>query len=174
MTMRIKCLAIMLVAALLLVGCSQQAGDYIAASSISKDGFARDGDALRKMDGQEMKIWGFVDSGNIYGDARAKEILGDWWSGDGPSATTWRFNLKASVDDTVGHSFEVRVPNDQGRDELLKAFAADASAQRPTKVFVKGRIFAFDAPTNATALTGLRMELGSSGDILLESPEERR
>jgi len=171
--MRIKCLAIMLVAALLLVGCNQQAGDYIAASSISKDGLARDGDAVRKMDGQEVKIWGFVDSGNIYGDASAQEILGDWWSGDGPSATTWRFNLKAKPDDAVGHSFEVRVPNDAGRDALLKGFLADAQAGRPTRVYVKGKLLTFDAPTNASSLTGLYMELQSSDDILIGQPDDK-
>ncbi len=49
-----------------------------------------------------------------------KLILGDWWSGEGPDATTWRFNLKAEADDEVGHSFPVHVPNDPGRDDLLR------------------------------------------------------
>jgi hypothetical protein len=161
---------IMLVVTVLLVGCSRQIGDYTAASSISKNGFARDAAAMRMLDGQEIKVWGFVDSGNIYGDAGAKAILGDWWSGDGPDATTWRFNLKADASDKVGDSFSVLVPSDPGRDELLKAFVADANAQKPTKVFVKGKLLTFDAPTNTGALTGLTMAVGSSNDILLEPP----
>jgi hypothetical protein len=164
---------IMLVVTLLLAGCSQQVGDYVAASSISRNGFARDGEAMRKMDGQEVKIWGFVDHDNLYGDEGAKEILGDRWSGEGLSPTTWRFDLKAKADDEAGHSFSVYVPNDPGRDDHLKAFVADARAGKPTRVFVTGRIFTFDAPTNITPLTGLYMELQSSDDILLEVPEEK-
>ncbi len=165
---------IMLVATMFLAGCSEQMGDYLAASSISKAGFARNGEAMRKADGQEIKVWGFVDHGNMYGDEGARMILEDWWSGDGPNATTWRFNLRASKDDEAGHSFPVHIPNDQGRDDLLKVFLADARAQQPTKVFVKGRIFTVDAPTNVTSLTGLYMELESSHDILLELPEDKR
>jgi hypothetical protein len=165
---------IMIAATLFLAGCSQQIGDYVAASSISKNGFARDAEAMRKLDGQEIKVWGFVDYGNLYGDAGAKAVLGDWWSGDGPDAGTWRFNLKAEAGDKPGDSFSVLVPNDQGRDELLKVFVAGAKAQQPTRVFVRGKIHAFDAPTNALTLTGLSMELESSGDILLAPPAERR
>jgi hypothetical protein len=165
---------IMLVATMFLAGCNGQMGDYFAASSISRNGLARNGEAMRKADGQEIKVWGFVDHGNIYGDEGAEAILKDWWSGDGPTATTWRFNLKANADDEAGQSFSVQVPNDEGRDHLLKVFLTDARAQQPTKVFVKGRIFTVDAPTNVTSLTGLYMELESSHDILLELPEDKR
>ncbi len=163
-------LIIILIVTTFLAGCNEQVGDYMAASSISRDGFARDEKEMRELDGQEVKIWGFVDHANMYGDEGAKGVLEDWWSGDGPSATTWRFNLKAREDDEAGHSFPVHVPNDPGQDDLLNVFLADARAQKPTKVFVKGRIFAFDAPTNALPLTGLYLELESSYDILLEPP----
>jgi hypothetical protein len=161
---------IILAATLLATGCNKQIGDYVAASSISRNGFARDAEAMRRLDGQEIRVWGFVDYGNLYGDAGAKAILGDWWSGDGPDAETWRFNLKAEEGDKTGNSFPVLVPNDPGRDELLRAFEADANAQKPTKVFVKGKLHTFDAPTNTGALTGLTIELRSSNDILLEPP----
>jgi hypothetical protein len=113
-----------------------------------------------------------VDHRNLYGNAGVKAILGDWWSGQGPSATTWRFNLKASADDETGHSFPVLVPNDQGRDAVLAVFLRDALAQKPTKVFVKGRITTFDAPTNYTRRAGLQMELRSSTNVLFR-PEEK-
>ena len=163
-------LVIMLVVTTFLVGCSEQIGDYTAASSISENGFARDEKQVRELEGEEVRIWGFVDHANLYGDEGAEEILEDWWSGDGPDATTWRFNLKAREDDEAGQSFPVYVPNDEGRDDLLKAFAADARAQDPTKVFVLGKIFTFDAPTNGRRLMDLYMELQSSQDILFEPP----
>ena len=166
-------LIIILVVATFLVGCSEQIGDYIAASSISENGFARDEEQVRELEGDEVNLWGFVDHANMYGDEGAKAILEEWWSGEGPSATTWRFNLKAREDDKVGQSFAVHGPNDEGRDNLLQAFVADARAQKPTRVFVKGRIFTFDAPANAISRTGLYMELLSSHDILLEPPEDR-
>ncbi|MCB0124641.1 MAG: hypothetical protein KDE58_20440 [Caldilineaceae bacterium] len=165
---------IFLLIATLLVGCNDQKGDYIAASTISANGFAGNAEKIRGLDGQEVKVWGFVDHGNLYGDEGAKAILGAWWGGDGPSATSWRFNLKAHAEDAVGHSFAVHVLNDPGRDNLLEAIVTDAKAGKPTQVFVTGRLFTFDAATNRTFLTGLYMEVRSSADILLELPEEKR
>lgn len=164
-------IVIMLVLISSLVGCVTQIGDYIAASSISKDGFARDEQQIREFQDQEVKLWGFVDHRNLYGDEGAKEILEDWWSGDGPDASTWQFNMKARQNDEAGHSFPVYVPNDQVRDHLLQLFLADARAQRPTKIFITGRLFTFDAPANVDSLTGIYLELQSSNDILLEPPE---
>jgi hypothetical protein len=166
-------LVIMLVVTAFLVGCSEQIGDYTAASSISENGFARDEKQVRELEGQQVRIWGFVDQANMYGDAGAKEILGDWWSGDGPDATTWRFNLKAKEKDEAGQSFAVQIPNDEGRDDLLRLFLDGARAGIPTKVFVTGRIYTFDAPTNAVSRTGLYMELQSSGNIQLELSEAK-
>ena len=72
---------VVLVVTVFLVGCSAQKGGYIAASSLSKDGFARNAAEARKLHGQEVELWGFVDHGNLYGDEGAKQILGDRWSG---------------------------------------------------------------------------------------------
>jgi hypothetical protein len=166
-------LVVTFVVATLLVGCSQQIGDYLAASSISENGFVRDERRIRELEGQEVKVWGFVDHANMYGDEGAKQILEEWWSGNGPSASTWRFGLKSREDDKAGQSFAVHVPNGEGRDDLLRVFVADARAQEATQVFVTGKILTFDAPTNATSATGLTMELQSLHDILLEAPEER-
>ena len=147
---------------------------YTAASSLTRNGFAKDGEQMRGLDGQVVKLWGFVDHGNLYGDEGAKAILGDWWSGEGPEASTWRFNLKGNAGDAVGESFAVHVPNDAGRDDLLRAFVADARAGRPTKVFVTGRLATFEAPSSDRVRTGLTMEVQSSSDILLEAPSELR
>lgn len=163
---------IVLVAALILVGCSPPIAGYTAAASISKGGFARDPDAVRQLAGQEVKLWGYVDQGNLYGDEGAKQILGEWWSGEGPDADTWRFNLKAAADDAVGDSFAVLAPDDAERDALLAAFVADARAQKPTRVFVTGRLSMFDAPASTATLTGLWLEVASSQDILL-APSHR-
>jgi hypothetical protein len=163
----------LLIIALCLAGCSQRMDDYLAASSISKDGFARNAEKARELDGQVLKLWGFVDHTNIYGDDDARAILGDWWSGAGPDAVTWRFNFKTKIDDMAGESFAVTVPNDAGRDELLRQFVADARAQQPTRVFLTGKLVAFDAPTNNGVLSGLTLKLGSSGDVLLAPPDAK-
>ena len=166
-------LAVM-VMTLALAGCSERMGGYIAAASISQNGFARDGEEMREAEAQDIRLWGFVAPRNLYGNAGARRILADWWSGEGPSPMTWRFNLKARDDDEAGRSFPVHVPNDQGCDALLKVFVANARAGRPTKVFLKGRLFTFDAPTNTGHLTGLYLELQSSQDILLGRPAGNR
>ena len=91
---------------------------------------------MRKKHGREILVWGFVGPGNLYGDEGAKMILEECWSGEGSSAGTWRFNLKAHAEDKSGQSFPVYVPKDPGRDNLLKAFVAEAGKSRPTRVFV--------------------------------------
>jgi hypothetical protein len=154
------------IAALSLVGCDKRVGDYVAVSSISDNGFARSGAWSQFTPGDELKVWGFVDHGNLYGDAGVRNILGDWWSGPGPEATTWRFNLKGGKDRETGHSLAVLVPNDAARDAVLAVFIRDVFARRPTKVFVNGRVTTFDAPMHLTQRTGLQMALQSSGDIL--------
>jgi hypothetical protein len=93
---------------------------------------------VAELQGQEVRLWGFVDPGNLYGDVEAKRLLGAWWSGAGPDADTWRFGLKAEADDPIGHSIPVQVRNDAGRDALLAAFRADVEAGRPTRVFSPG------------------------------------
>ena len=152
-------------AAALLVGCAERIGGYLPVSSFAKNGFARSDQALRELNGRQIRVWGFVDHHNLYADPSAKPILGDWWSGEGPGAATWRFDLMAKADDGAGHGFQVHAPNDQGRDDLLRVFAADARAGTPTRIFVEGRLFTFDAPTNTTTLTGLYLKVRSSQDI---------
>lgn len=147
---------------------------YLAAATISRNGFALDSEALRHSQGQHIRLWGYVDHGNLYGDAGARSILAEWWSGDGPNPATWRFNLKAREDDATGRSFAVYVPNDPGREAVLQTFVADARAGKPTRVFLSGRLFTFDAPTSGAVLTGVYLALQSSREILFGLPEDHR
>lgn len=159
--------AVMLIAAVGVAGCDELAGYYLPVSAITRNGFLIDQAAGPRGRGREVRLWGFVDHGNLFGDAGAKRILGEWWSGEGPGPGMWRFNLKAEVDDAVGRSFAAYVLNDAGRDALLRRLVADARARRPTKVFVQGRLLTFDAPTQLRGLTGLQLEVASSRDIRL-------
>lgn len=163
----LSCLAALVVAGSL-AGCERQIGDYLALSSLAKHGFARDRAEIRQATGREIRVWGFVDRHNLFGDAGAKRVLGSWWSGDGPGAASWRFDLLANEEDEAGQGIQVRIPNDPGRDNLLRVFREDAESGRPTRVLVLGRLFAFDAPTNAQTLTGFYLDVRSSGDISIE------
>ena len=128
-----------LLGSVLLAGCGQNIGDYTSVSSFSRNGFAKNEKQARAVNGRELAVWGYVDYGNIYGDATAKSILGQWWSGDGPDSLTWAFNVKAGPDVPVGRSFQVQVRNDSGRNDLLRAIAGNATSGRPTQVFLKGK-----------------------------------
>jgi hypothetical protein len=150
--------------------CNPATGDYLPAASFGRSGFAQPGAGVEALQGQRIRIWGFVDHVNIYGDTAAREILGEWWSGEGPAASSWRFNLKAAAADPPGASFAVHVPNDLLRDDLLRVFVADARNKRATRVFLQGQLELFDAPTQGARLTGLRLELKSSRDIRLDQP----
>ena len=153
-----------------MAGCDERVGSYIPAAAIARNGFLTDQRAAAEISGREIKLWGFVDHGNLYGDAGAKRILQEWWAGEGPDADAWRFDLKAEAGDAVGRSFAVHVPNDAERDHLLRALLADARARRPTRVFLKGRLFTFQAPTQISDLTGLYLEVASSRDVRLAAP----
>lgn len=147
-----KQLNIIIVFLILISGCNnKQIGDYIAASSITKDGFAKNRNQMLKEQGKEIKIWGFVDHPNIFVDS-----------------TTWKFNIKAKQNDEVGKSFSVIVPNDQGRDALMKVFLADEKADRATRVFVKGKVFVFDAPSMWGSNTGISIKVKSTIDIKIK------
>jgi len=147
--------------------CDEPPVGYIPVSAISESGFARDKLYVETLSGSEIGLWGFFDQQNIYGDDRAKDVLGDWWSGYGPDPSTWQFNLKANQDDGAGHSFPVRVSNDMLRDDLLRVFLQDARSGRSTKVYLRGRISTYPAPLNASTRYGLSMVLQSTWDVRL-------
>ena len=160
-------LIVMLVIAasfVLVNGCNKQIGNYVAASSISKGGFAKDRKQMLEANGSEIKTWGFVDHSNIFADGV---------DGSRQNSTKWRFDLKGKPNDEAGSSFSIYLPKDEGRDKLLEVFTANEKEGKPTRVFVKGKIFTFDAPTNFNRLTGLYMEVESTIDILLDHPDEK-
>lgn len=163
----VLCLSILVTA-----GCGSQINGYLPVSGIAREGFLSGQGHSLSAQGRQIKLWGYVDHGNLYGDMNAKRILGEWWSGEEPRSGTWRFNLKAADDDAVGHSFAVFVANDPERQQILERFVADARAQRPTPVYVRGELFRFEAPTQARDLTGIYMEVTSSADIKFEPPRE--
>jgi hypothetical protein len=159
-----------LAAALALAGCGERVGEYLPVAAIARGGFVGDERTVAEVHGRDVRLWGFVDHGNLYGDAEAQRVLGEWWSGEGPDPAHWRFDLKAQADDPVGRSFAVLVPNDAGREDLLDRLVADARARRAMKVFVAGRLFTFHAPTQILDRTGLYLQLRSSQDLRLDPP----
>ena len=160
----------LLLLAALLPCCDKEIDGYMAASTISDKGFLKS-NAKPISSGQPVRLWGFVDYGNLYGNPGARKVLGDLWGGDGPTSTSWRFNLKAAESDATGESFAVHVPDDAGRDAVLSVFVKNAKTNKPTRVFLKGRFFSFNAPSNLVRHTGLYLELDSSGDISFTSDE---
>ncbi len=149
---------IMSLSVVIMSGCHQQIGSYVAASSFSKNGFARNRKQMIRAHGTEINTWGFVDYSNIFADGV---------DGSHSHPTRWRFDLKAKPDDDAGSSFSIYLPKDDGRYRLLNTFIENEKKGRPTRVFVKGKIFTFDAPINFYLLTGLYMEVRSTLDIRL-------
>jgi hypothetical protein len=154
-----------------LAACADQPARVVPTSSISVRGFAAAGFDPPNGVAPAIVVSGYVDHANLYGDADAKAILSEWWSGDGPDASSWRFNLKAHAADGAGQSFAVHVRNDAGRDALLRALVADARAGRSTPVVVRGTVLSFDSPMNVVTRRGLWMKVESSHDVRLpDSP----
>ena len=75
----------------------------------------------------------------------------------------------------MGQSFSIHIPVDDRHDELVALFEATDFADKPTRVFVTGKLSTFDAPMNFVRKTGLSMDVNpSSKDILLKEPTEMR
>jgi hypothetical protein len=161
---------LILLSALGLAGCDDEIGGYLPVTAIARNGFVSDERRVAEAHGQEVRLSGFVDQGNLYGDVEAKRVLGEWWRGKGPEAEHWRFDLKAQADDPVGRSFAVLVPNDAGREDLLRRLVADARARRATRVFVTGKLSTFHAPTQLLDRTGLYLQRRSFQDMRLDPP----
>ena len=73
--------------------CGEPVHGCAAVSCIAAGGFTIDGAGELPPSRQEIPGWGYVDQGNLYGDAGSRRILQEWWAGDGPDTGTWRFNL---------------------------------------------------------------------------------
>ena len=151
---------LILIVPLFLGGCKDKPiGGYVPASSFSKKGFAKNREQVLALRGKVLKVWGYVDGGNVFPK--------DW--GDNQPGK-WRFKLKAKPSDDVGKSFSIHIPVDDRHDELVALFEATDFADKPTRVFVTGKLSTFDAPMNFVRKTGLIMDVNSSKDILLKAP----
>jgi predicted small lipoprotein YifL len=62
---------LVLAAALALAGCGERVGEYLPVSAIARGGFVGDDRTVAEVHGQDVRLWGFVDHGNLYGDAEA-------------------------------------------------------------------------------------------------------
>ena len=151
---------LILIVPLFLGGCKDKPiGGYVPASSFSKKGFAKNREQVLALRGKVLKVWGYVDGGNVFPK--------DW--GDNQPGK-WRFKLKAKPSDDVGQSFSIHIPVDDRHDELVTLFEATDFANKPTRVFVTGKLSTFDAPMNFVRKTGLSINVNSSKDILLKVP----
>lgn len=72
-----------------------------------------------------------------------------------------------------GHSFQVRVKNDSGQENLLRAIAQNARVNRPTQVFGQGKVHPFEARLNVAQRMGLYLEVESSSDVSLRASAAR-
>ena len=151
---------IIMIVSLFLGGCKDKTiGGYVPASSFSKKGFAKNREEALAHRGKVLKVWGYVDGGNVF----PKD-----WGTNQPGK--WRFKLKAKPSDEVGQSFSILIPVDDRHDELVALFEATDFSEKPSCVFVTGKLSTFDAPMNFVRKTGLSMDVNSSKDILLKAP----
>lgn len=153
----------------LMAGCDRSSYDYLPASSISEDGFARDAEAMRAADGTEIRVWGFVDYANVdYGVVPTPSAAR---SPGAEAALTWSFNLKANEDDPPGHSFRVVVPEDAAAGDLKERLMEAEHSGRSVRAFATGRIRTFEAPANFQRYTGFYLVVPRSQAVSLEQPD---
>jgi hypothetical protein len=157
----VRALAALVALAPDLSGCAPPGVDCRPIGTLASHGLARAGVASQR----HACVQGWVDRGNLYGDAGVRARLGRWWSGPGPHTDAWRFDLLARADEPIGHGVPVQVPNDAGRDMLIARLAADADAGRATAVCVCGGLVATPAPTNLRTFTALALHPNGTGDI---------
>ena len=131
----------------------------LAAAEIARDGFARDPQAVRAMVGQRIEVRGFVDHGELYRDSGARAILAEYWSGEGTTPGTWRFDLKSA--DALARL----PPSDRADGPQPKANRAAISSSRTPKARLStatGRLCARRAPSGAVGIlaTSIRSTAG--------------
>ncbi len=140
---------LLLLAAAWLAGCDEPAGEYLPASSIARKGFVRDHQSISELQGVQggpVRLWGFVDHGNLYGDGRAKRVLAEWQERDGPDADTRRFDPKAEATTRWGACSRCSSPTMRGARTFLERFVADTGRGAPRRLYA-GQ-FKFHAPTD--------------------------
>jgi hypothetical protein len=153
-----------------MAGCDRSSYDHLPASSISKDGFARDGEAMRAANGTEIRVWGFVDYANVdYGVVPAPA---DARLPGAAAALTWSFNLKAKENDAPGHSFRVVVPEDEAAGNLKQKLVEAGRSGRPVRAYVTGSIRTFEAPANLRRYTGFYLVVPRSQAVSLGRPSD--
>ena len=141
-----------LIAPLFLGGCVDKSmGGYVPASSFSKQDFAKNRAEVLAHRGKVLTVWGYVDGGTVFPKH---------WGDNQPG--TWRFKLKAKHWDDMGQSFSINIPVDDRHDERVALFEATDFGDKPTSVFVTGKLSTFDAPLKLVRKTGLLMALNSS------------
>ncbi|MEX1315898.1 MAG: hypothetical protein AB1Z22_02080 [Synechococcaceae cyanobacterium] len=160
----------------LVTGCDEQIGGYLPASSIStRTGFARNRKQALKMSGKEIKLWGYVDYSNVYADGAGDAVPTDWDQVHSHNLTPdmWRFDLMIRPDGEAGCGFAVYLRKHEDGKKLFAGFSTNERAGKPSRVYVKGKVFTFDAPTNLMGLTGLYMESELPNGVLLEHPDTK-
>ena len=116
---------------LLLGGCKDKPiAGYVPASSFSKKGFAKNREQVLALRGKVLKVWGYVDGGNVF----PKD-----WGTNQPGK--WRFKLKSKPSDEVGQSFSIHIPVDDRHDELVALFEATDFADKPTRLCDRKTIY---------------------------------
>ena len=157
---------------LLLAGCQPPRPDsdgYFPLSVLSKRGFARDEDYLRNLDGQVIRVKGFLDFDNIAVYPELLDRPADGWDvpRDGELS---HFNLKARVSDEPGESVRVWFTGDRDRLLLLISRLRDIVEQdrRAAVIRVQARVQTFDAPMNFTRALGFVLWVDSPQWILVD------
>ena len=133
----------------------------IPASSISRNGFARSRTRMKKLDGQVIRVCGYVDYSNFFPESL---------DGRGVYTNVWRFNMKSAPDDAAGKSFGIRVKKDEARSTIQQRIRDNMLAGKPTKVYISGKVSTYDLSTNFRRLTGFHIDVSSSTGISFQEP----
>lgn len=158
---------------ILLLGCQPVLpvkNGYTSVSQITKNGFARDKNDIRKLEGKEVKIWGYLDTHNISLRENIIKNQPSWWS-ETPMDSNAYFDLKSYISNESIGSIRVYVGRDSKKyKEIFKKFR-DAK-ESETIVYVIGKIHTFEAPMNFNTSVGVTIKVNSPSGISIEAMGE--
>ena len=140
--------------ALFFMGCHkplEPIGTYQPLTTlVAKHGKALDEEKIKRLEGKEVQVWGYLDRDNLLLEERIP-----------------RFVLKRYPDDTIGSGVGVRLMG--SRESYQRSFEPlkDIDTEQPIRVLVKGKLYTFARPTNFSTSTGVGLRVESVEDILV-------
>ena len=118
------------------------------ASIVYKNGSAIDEEQIKKLEGKTIKVWGYIDRGNILLDEKIARVF-----------------IQRDFNDPLGYGVGIKLYGNRENYKKLFDKIKDTDEDRPIKILVKGKLYTFNKITNFSSSKGVGLEVFNVKDI---------